>query len=249
MTTVTTARQDQAESRPTCSPADSFRPQDGDTRRAILRTLLERAPVSASDIGAHLGFSAAGVRRHLDILVDDELVEVTRPVGRGRGRGRPAKAFRLTDRGRATFGHDYDSLAASALQALRETGGEEAVRAFARRRISTIVDGIAPADDEESVPATARAVADAFSAHGYAATVHHAGGGVQICQHHCPISQVASEFPELCEAEHEAIARLLGNHVQPLASIAEGHGICTTNVPAGQLTLTPIPHTPDERRG
>ncbi|WP_200255161.1 helix-turn-helix transcriptional regulator [Corynebacterium pygosceleis] len=252
VTTVTTARQGRPGSRPTSSPvspADSFRPRDGDTRRAILRTLLEQAPVSASDIGTRLGFSAAGVRRHLDILVEDDLVEVTRPTGRGRGRGRPAKTFRLTDRGRATFGHDYDSLAASALRALRETGGEEAVRAFARRRISTIVDGIPPADDDQSVPATAHAVADAFSAHGYAATVHHAGGGVQICQHHCPVSQVASEFPELCEAEHEAISRLLGNHVQPLASIAEGHGICTTNVPVGQLTLTPIPHTPDERRG
>ena len=182
------------------------RSTDGETRRQIMLLLLKHSPLSASDIGDHLGLSAAGVRRHLDNLVEDELAEIipTRPhPGGGRGRGRPAK-------GRAHFGHDYDSLAALAITALRDAGGDEAVRQFARDRIAAILEDVVPAGStEESIEATARALMDAFSAHGYATTVHNAGGGVQICQHHCPISHVASEFPELCEAEHEAIAELL----------------------------------------
>ena len=39
------------------------------------------------------------------------------------------------------------------------------------------------------------------------------------------------EFPQLCEAETEVFARLLGRHVQRLATIAHGDGVCTTNVP------------------
>ena len=229
------------------------RSTDGETRRQIMLLLLKHSPLSASDIGDHLGLSAAGVRRHLDNLVEDELAEIipTRPhPGGGRGRGRPAKSFRLTDKGRAHFGHDYDSLAALAITALRDAGGDEAVRQFARDRIAAILEDVVPAGStEESIEATARALMDAFSAHGYATTVHNAGRGVQICQHHCPISHVASEFPELCEAEHEAIAELLGQHVQPLATIIDGHGVCTTNIPPKNLTLTPINHTPDERSG
>lgn len=226
------------------------RSTDGDTRREIMLTLLKHGPVTASKIGDHLGISAAGVRRHLDILVEDGLAEsVTHrrrsSSGTAPSRGRPAKQFRLTDAGRGQFGHDYDNLANQALDTLRATGGSQAVKEFARRRIADIVAGIDPADvNEQSVEATARALADAFGEHGYAATVTHAAGGVQICQHHCPVSNVASEHPEICEAEHEAISELAGVHVQQLASIAEGHGICTTNIP-----LTPINHSPDERSG
>ena len=226
--------------------AEPTRSGEGDTRRQIMLSLLEHGPESASDLGDQLGLSAAGVRRHLDILVEEGIAEVAPTRGnQQRGRGRPAKSFRLTDKGRAQFGHGYDALATLALEALRETGGDSAVREFARKRISAIVEGISPAEvSEESIQATARALAEAFAAHGYAATVHRAAGGVQICQHHCPISHVASAFPELCEAEHQVIAELLGQHVQPLATIPGGHDICTTNIP-----LTPIQHSPDERSG
>jgi predicted ArsR family transcriptional regulator len=60
--------------------------------------------------------------------------------------------------------------------------------------------------------------------------------GEEICQHHCPIAHVASAYPQLCEAETQAFSRLLGTHVQRLATIAHGDGVCTTYIP--QLTTT-----------
>jgi predicted ArsR family transcriptional regulator len=80
----------------------------------------------------------------------------------------------------------------------------------------------------------------ALSADGYAATVHDLRPttnctAVQVCQHHCPVQHVAEEFPALCEAETEAIGRLVGRHVQRLATIAHGDGVCTTHIP-----LTPV---------
>ena len=56
--------------------------------------------------------------------------------------------------------------------------------------------------------------------------------GEEVCQHHCPIAHVASEFPELCEAETAAFSEILGTHVQRLATIAHGDGVCTTFIPA-----------------
>lgn len=218
---------------------------DGDTRQRILQLLLEHNPASATLIAETLGLSAAGVRRHIDILVDEGLAETAPAPSTGpRGRGRPAKSYRLTDRGRARFGHAYDHLATAALTALREAGGEKAVTAFAKQRIDDILHGITPVGDDAETQDVVRAVVQAFRRAGYAATINENTGGVQICQHHCPISHVASDFPELCAAEHEAVSKLLGQHTQPLATIADGNGICTTNIP-----LTPVIKAPQERSG
>lgn len=219
----------------------STRSQEGGTRRDVLALLLKLGPVTASELGARLGLSAAGVRRHLDNLVDDRMAEIVER--KPSGRGRPAKHFRLTASGREHFGHRYDTLAADALDALRSAGGSEAVRKFAESQVESIVADVTPATGtDESIEETARELAAAFDRNGYAASVTRAGAGIQICQHHCPIAHVAAEHPELCEAEHDVISSRVGLHVQPLASITEGHGICTTNIP-----LIPV-QTNDERR-
>lgn len=203
-----------------------------DTRREVLSQILRNGPVSATDISEALGLSAAGVRRHLDNIVSDglaETVEAPRSVG-GRARGRPARLYRLTDAGRGRFGHDYDTLALLALRALRETGGDDAVAEFANQRMQDLFGSV-----DDSVPETvvdrAERIAEALTDRGYAATVDEAATGVQICRHHCPIQDVAHEFPELCAAEHRVVTELLGHHTQPLATIADGNGICTTHIP------------------
>ncbi len=83
--------------------------------------------------------------------------------------------------------------------------------------------------------------------HGYAAGIEHTTApgvdGVQICQHHCPIADVAQEFPQLCEAETRAFERLIGTNVQRLATIAHGDGICTTHIPSTHSSATrPLLH-------
>ena len=46
------------------------------------------------------------------------------------------------------------------------------------------------------------------------------------------MQHVAARFPQLCEAETEVFSRLLGVHVQRLATLARGAHVCTTHVPA-----------------
>ncbi|CAN5597952.1 suf operon transcriptional regulator SufR [soil metagenome] len=221
--------------------------QDGHTRKAIIRLLLESGSITATAIGDQLGLSAAGVRRHLDALIDAGDAEANAAAAwQQEGRGRPAKRYRLTAAGRAKLEHAYDDLASAAMRQLREIGGDQAVATFARRRIDTILAGVAratdgtgPADDHQ-VEAAAERIAGAFTQAGYATTTTRVGGtapgplqGVQICQHHCPVSHVAEEFPELCEAEAQAMAEVLGTHVQRLATIVNGDCACTTHVPLG----------------
>jgi predicted ArsR family transcriptional regulator len=77
-----------------------------------------------------------------------------------------------------------------------------------------------------------------FTEQGYAASVRSGPVGEQLCQQHCPVSHVAHEFPQLCEAETEAISKVLGSHVQRLATIAHGDGVCTTCIPTVRSTRT-----------
>jgi predicted ArsR family transcriptional regulator len=220
---------------------------DQPTRERVARSILEHGPSTAAALAARLDLTPAAVRRHLDHLVGDGALEAREPraTAGARGRGRPAKVFAITDAGRDRFDQQYDDLAVQALRFLAETGGDEAVRAFAARRMSFIEERFTDvlATDPQLTPA--EALAQVLTDGGYVATVRELPVvGEQLCQQHCPVSHVAHEFPQLCEAETAAISRVLGRHVQRLATIAHGDGVCTTCLPA--LRQTPE-KTPEKR--
>ncbi len=205
---------------------------DSPTRARVVQAVLRRGPSTASELAQELRLTPAAVRRHLDHLVLEGVLtsRESRIVGR-RGRGRPAKEFVLTDAGRARFTQGYDDLAVQALSFVRETGGDEAVAAFARARLAGLRESLerrlAGVPDAERP----EVLAEALTTDGFAASASSTETGVQLCQHHCPVAHVAEQFPDLCEAETAMFADLLGTHVQRLATIAHGDGVCTTHLP------------------
>jgi predicted ArsR family transcriptional regulator len=218
--------------------------EGSDTRDRVARLLLENGSATAAELATGLEITPAAVRRHLDTLLAEGLVEAADraphgPASATRGPGRPAKVFSLTDEGRDAFEQAYDDLAAQVLHFLREHHGEAAVEQFARARVSGVETRYAAALTGTAAEERLSALAGALSADGFAASTRPAPGsatGEQICQHHCPVAHVAAEFPQLCEAETAMFGRLLGTHVQRLATIAHGDGICTTHVPAPPST-------------
>jgi predicted ArsR family transcriptional regulator len=196
------------------APQEELATGERSTRNRVARSILDHGPSTVADLAGRLGLTQAAVRRHLDALVADDVVEAREQrVYGARTRGRPAKVFALTDCGRDAFDQSYDKLAADALRWIAQREGGDAV-----------VDAAAPEDRAE-------ALAKALSADGYAATARSAPVGEQLCQHHCPVAHVAEQFPQLCEAETELFSQLLGTHVQRLATIAHGDGVCTTFIP------------------
>ncbi len=209
---------------------------DRSTRNRVARSILDHGPSTVAELAERLGLTQAAVRRHLDALVADDVVEAReRRVYGARTRGRPAKVFALTDCGRDAFDQSYDQLAVDALRWIAEReGGREAVAAFARARLAAQASAYREAIETAGPDRRTEALAKALSADGYAATARSAPlpqQGEQLCQHHCPVAHVAEQFPQLCEAETEVFAELLGTHVQRLATIAHGDGVCTTFIP------------------
>jgi predicted ArsR family transcriptional regulator len=203
----------------------------------VSRALLQGGPATVADLADRLDLTGAAVRKHLDELVQAGLVDCTDrppygPDNRRRGRGRPARFYHLTQAGRDSFETAYEEVAVGALRFLAESGGDDAVMQFARRRVAELERRYAELLDGSQVPEERiETLADALTAAGYAAVVVPTGNGVQLCQHNCPIAHVAEEFPQFCEAETEAFGRVLGTHVMRLATLAHGDGVCTTHIP------------------
>ncbi|EST37849.1 hypothetical protein N566_10785 [Streptomycetaceae bacterium MP113-05] len=212
------------------------------TRNKVARSILDHGPSTAAELARRLRLTQAAVRRHLDHLASEGVVEArAKRVYGNRGRGRPARVFALTDGGRDAFDQAYDQLAADAMHWIARTAGggpegEAAVAAFARARVAAQAERYLGALEQVPPAQRTAALAEALTEDGYAATARSAPAaiGEQLCQHHCPVAHTAEQFPQLCEAETEVFSRLLGTHVQRLATIAHGDGVCTTYVPRAQ---------------
>jgi len=202
------------------------------TRKRIIGAIMAQDATTASQLAGLLGLTPAAVRRHLEALQADGLI-AARPVRRSvsAGRGRPAMEFRITDAGRAEFQQAYGVLAAQAIAKLVEATGPAGLDALAKVHFGPIQDAFEAAR-AHGADDPLGALAGVLDQAGYAADVTKLDAGEQLCQHHCPVADVARLFPELCQAETQLIASLLQSHVQRLATIAHGDGVCTTSIPS-----------------
>ncbi|NMR21408.1 HTH domain-containing protein [Cellulomonas fimi] len=216
---------------------------EASTRQRVLQLVASTGPVAAGDLAAELHLTTTGVRRHLGVLEASGQIAVHVAPGVGPARrGRPARRYVVTARGQAALSSSYSELASQALRYLAEVAGPTAVEAFAAARVSAAearyaVELAAVGND---VAARAQVLARSLAADGFAASTRPVPGmaAIQLCQGHCPVQQIAAEFPQLCEAEAQAFSRLLGVHVQRLSTLASGGHVCTTNIPTTRTTVT-----------
>lgn len=213
-----------------------------DTRTRVLQLVATTGPTTAPALADRLRLTRAGVRRHLAELLDDGFIaehDAPRSAEPAR-RGRPAKHYVVTGRGHAALPTGYAQIASQAIAYLEDVGGPDAVGRFAEHRAAQLEERYGPAIESAGADPAARAgaLAAELSRDGYAATARPVEGmaTLQLCQGNCPVQDVAAEHPQLCEAETAAFSRLLGVHVQRLATIAGGGHVCTTNIPLTQTT-------------
>lgn len=222
---------------------------DASTRRRLLQLVASDGPVSAAELATALDLAAAGVRRHLQVLEQSAQVAVHDGPAGTRGRGRPARRYVVTGQGQAVLSQRYAEIASDALRFLADAAGPEAVERFAEQRVRELEHRLlGPVDAAgDDVTARAEALAQALADDGYAASTRPVPGVplVQLCQGHCPVQEVAAQFPQLCEAEARAFGRLLGVHVQRLSTLSTGGHVCTTSIP----TRVPAGTSPPEPAG
>ncbi|MEZ5085897.1 MAG: metalloregulator ArsR/SmtB family transcription factor [Tessaracoccus sp.] len=218
--------------------------EEAPTRQRVVNLILNDGPQTAKQLAEKLSLTPAAVRRHLTALLDEgTLTSREQRVYGARGRGRPSKVFALTDEGRAEFRQAYDELALSAIRQLLDKAGPTALQELAKERAEGIEQRYIQARQERPEATAIELLVDALGIDGYAPSVRPVSSGDQLLQHHCPIAHVAAEYPVLCEVETQLFSRLLGSHVQRLATIAHGDGVCTTHVPR----KLPTPQIPKKK--
>lgn len=230
---------------------------EGRTWDRVRQLLAADGPLTAADLASRLGLTPAAVRRHLDLLAEQgDIEERELATAGGRGRGRPARAYILSEAGHAGMDSDYADVATSALRFLAEHAGPDAVGEFARERGAKLERRYAaqlPSTGGD-VRARAQALASVLSADGFAASIRTIGAGlpvagVQLCQGHCPVLHVAAEFPVFCDVETDAFSRLLGVDVERRTTLVRGEHVCTTFIPLDAISITTSSETnnPAER--
>lgn len=200
----------------------------GGAAERVARVLLEVGAATAVEVSQTLETSVQATRRSINALLEAGFVESHErtPFGPSpvRGRGRPSVSYSLTPLGRSACDQSYDDLALESLRFIDRSYGRSAVRAFATERAARLISS-----------GDILSIVDSLNSEGYAATLAPASNNShasQLCQHHCPVVEAASEFPELCEEETAAFGVALGQHVTRLATLAHGDPICTTLIPS-----------------
>ncbi len=221
------------------------------TRDLVQQAIAVNGPLTAAALASRLGLTPAAIRRHLDLLTGEGTIDECEPAtagGSGRARGRPARAYILSEAGHAGMETDYADVATSALHFIAEHAGVDAVDEFVREHTAELearyVALLATAG--EDALARAQALATALSADGFAASIRpvKAGApiaGLQLRQGHCPVQEIAAKFPGFCHAETEAFSRLLGVGVQRLTTLVQGGHACTTFIPVNAVPVEELP--------
>ncbi len=192
------------------------------TRDRILAYIVEHRGARAETLAEVFDISAAAVRRHLDNLRADGLVEA-RTVKQATGR--PYYAYFPTEKAFGTIPPAYADLMARMLRGLEQRPDvvaevlADVAESLASRHRDEIPDGAAV---EEIV---AR-VTEVLRREGILEEWRLEPDGIHLVNTSCPY-HVAAQISDLpCEADRKAIELLLGRDVEQLHRIVDGAPCC-----------------------
>lgn len=201
-------------------------------RAELLVALKKAQPMTAHELGEQFGLTANALRRHLKALEEDGLVHFDREV---RGIGAPVYTYSLTAAGEALFPRQYMSALSTALEALRKSGGREAVSAVLDAEWQRLADEAGPVVDALPVEERVALVAELLTSKGYMAeaVLVKVAGKAPISTlriHNCALGEIASRFPDACVVEAQFLERVLGAPVVRGAHRIDGCGRCEYGV-------------------
>ncbi len=193
----------------------------GEQRARLVEHLHRGGPSRLAELAAALGVSEVATRRHLGVLVDEDLVAVSEVAN---GPGRPAKHYSLTDRARRLFPERYAALASDLLEFLADSHGRQGVRDYLTWRLERETRDLADQVTADELPDRLRQLAAALSDAGYDASVDEVGDRFVLRQEHCAIYDVANEHPEMCAYEAATFSKVLGRDVRLSRRVTRTNG-------------------------
>jgi predicted ArsR family transcriptional regulator len=187
------------------------------TRREIYLHVRSHPGATASEVAAAFSVHPNVARHHLDRLASGGYLEVTLERPPSGGAGRPSKRFRAAEGpdGDPTLDfvmHRDDLIVALLAQALELLGPVEAERMAERLGEDygrELAERMEPGEGQRSVRAAMHAIADALTAHGFAAHAEDRGDSTAVVAEHCPFGEAATQHPVICAVDRGMVRGLL----------------------------------------
>jgi predicted ArsR family transcriptional regulator len=220
------------------------------TRREIYLFVHGSADgVTAAEVAEKFALHPNVARHHLDKLVAGAYVEVTaaRPPGGGGGAGRPSKRYRVVTPDIALelpLRHDdvLVELLGRALAALGHDRAEALAESVGVDYGAAMAASMAPGSERHrSFQSALHAVADALTAHGFAAHAERHGEQLRIVSEHCPFGGAPIEHPVICAVDRGMVKGMLSalyGHdtlAETSLSLPTGGEHCVTSVQGDQV--------------
>ncbi len=194
------------------------------TREQILALLRRHDRMGVEDLAQELGLAGATVRRHLDVLLRDNLVTMARERG---GTGRPRHLFALTETGADIFRQHYvrmtrrlmgEIVALSATETAGRSGAELADLVF-RRMAERLSGDLRAQVGTGSLLARARSLAALLSDEGleFEAMEDPQAGGVRLAGRGCPCARLLGHHDGSCSHDQLIFEQVLDAAVEPLS--------------------------------
>ena len=211
------------------------------TRRGIYLFAREHdTGVTASQVADQFGLHPNVARHHLDRLAAGGYLEVAVERAEGAGAGRPSKRYRSVanvsidvpvrsdDLVLSLLGKALALLPSDQAEAMAEQVGQEYGQAMAAG-----MSGLDVVAGQRSLRSAMQAVADALTAHGFAAHADQRNNQLRIVNNHCPFGDVAIEHPVICAVDRGMVKGMLGalcgdTDVSTEASLPQGDTFCAT---------------------
>jgi predicted ArsR family transcriptional regulator len=215
------------------------------TRRRVYLYARESATgVTASQVAAHFSLHPNVARHHLDKLAAGGYLEVFSARSEVAGAGRPSKRYRASGPApvleTSKRGEDLIvALLGGALALLPQHVAEEMAEQVGYAYGSKLAGSMAGGESQRSFRAALRAVADALTAHGFAAHAESRGRSLALIKNACPFFGTALEHPVICAVDRGMVRGMLSTLCSGSPGPAEswsramGDETCMTCLPAG----------------
>ncbi|MDO8392586.1 MAG: helix-turn-helix domain-containing protein [Actinomycetota bacterium] len=217
------------------------------TRRGIYLFAREAVGgVTATQVADKFGVHPNVARHHLDKLAAGGYLEVAVERAEGAGAGRPSKHYRLAADAKAGLVNDMPvrsddlvlSLLGRALALLPRDKAELMAEEVGQEYGRAMAVGLAGADlaaGQRSLRSAMQAVADALTAHGFAAHADQRNNQLRIINNHCPFGDVAIDHPVICAVDRGMVKGMLtalygDADVATMQSLPQGDTFCATSV-------------------
>jgi predicted ArsR family transcriptional regulator len=216
------------------------------TRREIYLHVRSHPGTTVSEVAATFSLHPNVARHHLDRLASGGYLAVTLERSADAGAGRPAKHYRAAQGAGADptvelVGRRDELLVSLLAEALALLGAEEAERMAERvgeEYGRLLAERMEPGEGQRSLRAAMHAIADALTAHGFAAHAEDRGSNTAVVAEHCPFGEAAAAHPVICAVDRGMVRGLLsglcGDGEGPipvvLSSRARGDDACAALV-------------------